>query len=241
MADLIIFASSNAKRAFERQFGLEKKPNQYIVNRLGTVQFPQLQRLKTTDTKLLVSCSNVIPLKRIELIAKAIAASSNKEKIKWIHFGDGPLLNEMRNMAQSLHINATFNGYTKNQEIINFYKNHYVDALILLSETEGGCPVCFQEALPFGIPLIGTDVGGISEEIDGNGILLHSSPTVKDIADAIDAVCFASDETTRQMRERSIELWNERFNLHQNKKDLLEEFCKRSYIDSKTLHNAEQE
>lgn len=229
MADLIIFASSNARDDFAKEFGKESHPGQYVVNRLGVSGQPGIIQESVNHDKLIVSCSNVIPLKRVDLIAKAIACSPNADRIRWIHFGDGPALREVKRIAHAEGINATFFGHTSNKKIIEFYGNNHVDAAILLSETEGGCPVCFQEALSFGIPLIGTDVGGISEEIDGNGVLLEANPSLDGIAEAIDRVCFADDGEVSRMRRRSLEIWEENFDASKNKDELLSALSRSSH------------
>ena len=58
------------------------------------------------------------------------------------------------------------------------------DSFITTSSTEG-LPVSIQEAMAAGIPIIGTNVGGIPEMIDGNGVLLSANPSNKEVAEAI--------------------------------------------------------
>lgn len=222
MADLVVFASSNAMGCFEEEFGPEDYSGQYVVSRLGVSQQEAGNRRNQGGKKLVVSCSNVIPLKRVDMIARAIGESSHKADIRWVHFGDGDGLDDVRSLADSYGLDAAFLGYTKNDAIIQFYKDNRVDAVMLLSETEGGCPICFQEALSFGIPLIGTDVGGVGEEIDGNGILLEPNPLLADVVEAIEDVCFGDEMQTVRMRERSFELWDARFDVQKNKRHFIE-------------------
>lgn len=222
MTDLIIFASSNAMYEFEKEFGPESHSGQYVTNRLGVPAQEGCAEKGDSERKLILSCSNVIPLKRVDMIARAIAASSHKDEICWVHFGDGECLDDVRNLAARLGLNASFFGHVRNDYVIDYYKKNQVDVVILLSESEGGCPVCFQEALSFGVPLIGTNVGGVSEEIDGNGVLLDSHPSLGEVAAAIDKICFAPEADIRHWRKRSEEIWNERFNAEANKLELID-------------------
>lgn len=223
MTDLIIFASSNAMAQFEEEFGPEDHPGQYKVNRLGVQRQDSLAMpMDGGAPKLIVSCSNVIPLKRVDMIARAIGQSPRKREIRWVHFGDGEMLGSVRALAKSYDIDAAFFGHVRNDKVVEFYRENDVAAAILLSQTEGGCPVCFQEALAFGIPLIGTDVGGVGEEIDGNGVLLDANPVLDDVVDAIEQVCFADRESALSMGRRSKEIWAERFDVKSNKRDFLD-------------------
>ena len=129
----------------------------------------------------LVSCSNLIPLKRINLIVSGIAryAENNSNiNLKWYHIGDGPLRKELEafayNKLKSNNVEFSFLGNLKNSDVIKFYKNTCLDSFITTSESEG-LPVSIMEAIMVGLPVIATDVGGINEAINiSNGILLET-------------------------------------------------------------------
>lgn len=174
----------------------------------------------------LVSCSFVIPLKRVDLIVKALALCDSDMQIHWTHFGDGVQMKEICDLAVKLlgkkrNIRVDFMGYCHNETIMQFYEKNDVSCFITTSSNEG-LPVSIQEALAYGIPVIGTNVGGIHEEIDGNGVLLPENPSVEEIADAIRKVYGMSDSELRAWRERSHQLWDERFNSEKNTKRFLE-------------------
>lgn len=130
----------------------------------------------------LVSVSNVIPLKRVHLIIEVL--KNVAEPINWIHFGKGDLLDEITKMAKvSLpQHNVIFKGSIPNIDIMRFYQNNSVDLFMTTSSTEG-MPVSIQEALSFGVPIIATDVGGISEMINNdNGLLINKEFDPKEVA-----------------------------------------------------------
>ena len=139
------------------------------------------------DEYTVVSCSRVVEVKRIDLISKALSQITDK-KINWIHFGYGPLFDEVKKHAEAnLPENVTYNfrGMVPNSEVLEFYKNNFVDCLINVSSSEG-LPVSIMEAVSYGIPIVATDVGGTSEIINPQtGVLLSENPEITEIKDGI--------------------------------------------------------
>lgn len=135
----------------------------------------------------IVSCSAVIPLKRVHLIVKLL--KKIKYPIKWVHLGDGALLDEIKSECKELSENVItdLKGYTPHEQIIDFYKKNSVNLFVSLSETEGGVPLSLQEAASFGIPLLGVDVGGVSEIVNENtGILLPQNFNFNELKSTVD-------------------------------------------------------
>ena len=219
MCDNIFFISEHGRSYFSTTFGPEKKPGQYIVNRLGVgSQRCSLANWPAREERLIVSCSNLIPLKRVRLIAEALE-KLNRPDIRWIHFGDGDEFPELRGYCESNHLRAMLFGYASNSEILAFYSRHPVTCFITTSSTEG-LPVSIMEAESFGIPVIATDVGGISEMVDGNGVLLSSNPTVDEVADAIGLICSLSQGEWEQLSRHSHTIWREKYDVDRNKQAL---------------------
>lgn len=159
-----------------------------------------------------VSCSNLIPLKRVHLIIEALRHI--EFPIRWVHFGTGPLMNELKELAKSMpgHIVADFRGHATNTAILEFYKNNPVNLFIHLSETEGGAPVALQEAASSGIPLLGTDAGGIPEIVTKEtGILIPVDVNVPDVSKIISDFR-AGELNSPQFREGVREFWKKNFN-----------------------------
>jgi glycosyltransferase involved in cell wall biosynthesis len=88
-------------------------------------------------------------------------------------------------------------------EVHAVYRSQKVDGFILLSDSEG-IPVSIMEALSYGIPVIATDTGGVSEIVtDTNGILLPSNPEIGKIASAINGLKnFRNREIRAQIKEQ---------------------------------------
>ena len=150
-----------------------------------------INKKKLTKSFLLISCASVIPLKRIDLIIRSLKNIKDFD-LTWIHVGDGSMRIKMEKLAKKvlqnkMNISYIFKGYMDNEKIMDFYEKNYVDCFITTSETEG-CPVSIQEALAFGIPVIGTAVGEIPLMIRKNGILLSANPKVEEITNAIKSI-----------------------------------------------------
>ena len=214
--DKLFFIAQTGKDYYVNKMG---ETSRYLLSRLGTKNNFLLEELEGKQKKhssfLMVSCSNIIPLKRIELIIDALSEIDNLE-IEWVHFGDGALRCSIEERAQEKlqhkgNITYSFMGQVNNEEILSYYKNNLVDCFITTSETEG-CPVTIQEAMSYGIPIIGTAVGEIPLMIDGNGVLLNNNPTIEEIARAIQFISDMPEIQRHNMRYTSRKLWEKYFN-----------------------------
>ncbi len=158
----------------------------------------------------LVSCSDLIPLKRVHLIVEILAKIPFK--IRWIHFGDGPEMSNIksRSETQLKQHETKFMGNVSNAAILDFYQKSSVNLFITTSSTEG-LPVSLQEACSFGIPCLATDVGGISEVINNeSGILIPSDFDVNTVAKQI--IEFkTSTKNSLQNRKRIRVEWQDKF------------------------------
>jgi len=156
-----------------------------IVSYLGTNDLGVCEKSADGIFRLL-SCSGVIPLKRLSLIYKSLQLIQNIE-IEWTHIGDGVELETLKKDIESSikNIKVKLLGSYTHQEVMAYYKNNKIDAFINVSSIEG-LPVSIMEAISFNVPVIGTDVGGSSEIVmQESGILLLANPTPKEVAEAI--------------------------------------------------------
>ncbi|AKP34613.1 glycosyltransferase [Yersinia aleksiciae] len=110
--------------------------------------------------------------KRPELICKVV---SNNPEYKLDVIGDGEYRDSLRNKYSDYN-NISFLG-----EIENFNEFKQYDVFVLTSDSEG-LPMSALEAATAGVPLILSDVGGCSEVIDGNGILITNTETNLSVA-----------------------------------------------------------
>ena len=64
--------------------------------------------------------------------------------------------------------------------------------------------------------VIATNVGGNSEMVDGNGVLLRSNPTPEEVAEAIGVIACKSGAEFAAMQMKSRNIWAEDFNREKN-------------------------
>jgi len=110
-----------------------------------------------------------------ELIYAFNNVKKEKENVKLIIIGDGSQKIRSKKEINELGLEESviFAGKIPPSEIHEFYQTS--DIFVLPSHTDaGGPPVVFIEAMACGLPVIGTDVGGIPEGIDDgvNGFIV---------------------------------------------------------------------
>lgn len=166
-----------------------------------------------------VSCSHVIPLKRVPLIIEGLARIKDI-RIRWTHFGTGSHYEETVKYAEKLlgdkeNISYEMTGFVPVEEIMRFYGENCIDCFLTTSSTEGS-PVSVQEAMSFGIPVIATAVGELPNMIDGSGILLPENPQAQDVSGALTRFYHMSDEETVKMHVNARVLWEQKYNADEN-------------------------
>lgn len=167
----------------------------------------------------IVSCSNVIPVKRVHLIPKALSKITDQQ-IVWTHFGDGEEFEDLKILSTKLlpqNVKADFKGRIPNSQIYDYYNNHTVNLFINVSKSEG-LPVSIMEATSFGIPIIATDVGGTNEIMSHgiNGFLLSSDFSTEDLASFIVKFCNMDEKEYQSFCEKSRSIFESKFNAANN-------------------------
>ena len=198
-----------------------KNAGKFEVAYLGTMERGDNPFLKDARIEM-VSCSSISLVKRIDIIVDALKeiAQQNDLSIVWHCIGSGVLLDSIKHMVsqiQSDRIEVVFYGRLQNDEVMNFYRHHSVDLFLNTSASEG-LPVSIMEAASFGIPTIGSNVGGTRELIeDGiNGYLLEEPVTSQQLANAIRRYSVMPESMVRNMRLAAKRKWREQYNAEYN-------------------------
>ncbi len=212
----IYFVSETGKNYMIQKY--PKYINKYFTYPLGVKSHGSINILEKNNEFHFISCSNVDHNKNVKLILYALkeVALKHKDKIiHWTHFGSGELLDDLLNTIKNLfcpNLKVDLMGYQPNGVIFEFYKNKSINAFITTSHSEGGRPLSVQEALSFGIPVIASSVGGITEIInESNGYLLSSKPSIYELIDAITTVIH-NPELWEQKRSQAIKTFTEKCN-----------------------------
>lgn len=198
----------------------------------GTTKVEAIKNAEmTNEVFVIVSCSHLVPLKRVDLIADALQYLGFE--FHWHHFGDGPLMKQLsKTIKQSDSENVTLYGTVNNEDVLSFYSNNKVDVFVTCSETEG-MPVSIQEALSFGIPILATPVGGIPEMVlPSTGKLLDKNPTPISVAEGIADI--KKGLTEKSLNRKLIKkFWSENFDSEIVYTDFARKIKKHAFNQSK--------
>ena len=181
----------------------------------------------------IVSCSNVVPLKRVEYIADAVALLAERlhneggigdvKSLCWTHIGDGP-----QRVALEQHIKSRiaaagfpanlcrveFKGAMPHREVLEYYRKNHIDLFIHASRSEGG-PVVIMEAASFAIPVISTKVGAVDEMIPQEWIIpVEATPDI--LVDKVVEYLLLPDGKRLALKEQNRRVWEERWNAERN-------------------------
>ena len=172
-----------------------------------------------------VSCSFVVPVKRLHLIVGALNAFQNQYPqiaVSWTHLGGGAQLGELIKQAMVLNgtITCYFPGNQTQEQIMEYYQRNSVDLFVNTSSSEG-IPVSIMEAMSVGIPVLATDVGGVRELVDDRcGKLISIDVTPDQIAQALFEII---KNPELEKRINAIERWRDLFNDEKNYLSFVEE------------------
>lgn len=215
-SDLVLPISKDGVEYLKKMYG---KYDNVKMARLGTIDHGISTLTKSGYDLTLVSCSWCHVVKRIDRIISSLAKIEGL-KIKWTHIGDGMLYNELKTLAkESLpsNIEYEFIGQMSNREILEFYKNNYIDLFINVSSSEG-IPVSIMEVQSFGIPVIATNVGGVNEIITDqeNGFLIEENFKDEELVSLITSYAQMPHLQRNRLRETSRIMWEKNYSAKNN-------------------------
>lgn len=221
--DKIILIADDGKKYLERKYPGYK--HKLVVSRLGTVDHSVKKVRCAKETINIVSCSTVYPIKRVDMIVKALS-QVHEVNVNWTHYGDGVQLDLIKSLCADilpLNIQYEFRGFVDNSKVLEEYGERNYHLFLNVSESEG-IPVSIMEALSFGIPCIATNVGGTSEIIENkkNGILLKKDFAIEDLTDWIVKFAVMNDEEYQFYRLNARRSWEEKYNADKNYKEFIE-------------------
>ena len=210
-SDLLVFACETGRQYYNTEICncVEKE----YVSFLGTPKYEEINHEKSNVLRV-VSCSNVIPLKRVDMIARVVHRISKMLNIEWYHIG-GP--KQFFSFLDEDGVPYHMFGSIEHEMIFEIYKTIKADLFITLSTSEG-IPVSVQEAMSIGLPILATDVGGMSEIVinNFNGVLLPVECTEEEVVEKIIWFNRLCSKERNLLSKNSIQLWNSKCDASKN-------------------------
>lgn len=170
------------------------------VSKLGVLPIEKKHGQSSDEDKSvsLVSCSNVVYVKRVSLILRSIlryAETHPELKISWTHIGGGVNYDCLRQEVEEIksrntvpNLCVTLTGVVSNTQVREIYSEKHFDCFINLSESEG-IPVSIMECISAGIPVLACDVGGMKEIVtEETGLLLDKDFHFEDFSLNMDKI-----------------------------------------------------
>ena len=153
-----------------------------------------------TNEIQIITISGIDPVKDLGRLGKYLnEISSTTRKVRWHHFGESvdALIDASLNGIKNDNFSAVSFGQLSNieiQKILRTYSTQSNAIMVNFSISEGSA-LSLVEAVSNGVPVIGRDVGGVSEIVnEQTGVLLPEIPTTVDLQNAIDEILMKRDQ-----------------------------------------------
>ncbi len=135
--------------------------------------------------------------KNVVCLLRAVSLLKNKN-LGLTVVGDGPCMPKLKNMAKELQLEQTLTFNGAQLDVREHYQSHH---LLVLPSLYEGLGIVILEAFSYGLPVIGSDVGGITELLSGDRGVLFESDNHQDLADKIQLL--DENENTRRQLGRN--------------------------------------
>jgi colanic acid/amylovoran biosynthesis glycosyltransferase len=179
--------------------------------------------LGSSDDKLkIVSCSFLVPVKRINLMIEAAALLNIP--FEWHHIGYGKLEYELKEFVRLNRLEDRFKfiGKIDSELVLEYHIKNNFDLFVNTSRSEG-VPFSIMEAFSVAIPVIATDAGGTKEIVDETvGCLLNNDVIPEDLKNAIEHYYNLSNDEKKQIRQNAFARFNDKCDMEKLTKEFIE-------------------
>ncbi|MEW6679843.1 MAG: glycosyltransferase family 4 protein [bacterium] len=195
--EILKFGIGNRNKVIVIPLGLSLDRFYDISEKKGILR----NELGISDKPLIGTIARLVPIKDIGTFLEASAIVLKEIDALFVIAGDGYLRKELEKKAKDLGIekNALFLGFRKDLDIIYADLNCFV-----LSSLNEGLPVAIIEAQASGIPVVATDVGGVSTLVSPDTGILIPPKNPQALADAIKTIIL-DKERAKEMGEKARE------------------------------------
>jgi len=226
LIDKVFCISEDGKEFIANKY---KNQSKLTVSKLGTYKHYSLSLTKERDKSIVkvISVSNLYPVKRVDKIAESLNYYCNKRKsisLEWHHYGDGGELEKVQVIQKQSpkNLKVFLHARVSNNTIHEVLAEGAFNCFINLSLSEG-IPVSIMEAISYGIPILATDVGGVSEIVKQEvGELLEVDFSKEDFVTSLDTV-LERLEFNQDSRRKIQSFWSTNFSADENYQQFVEE------------------
>ncbi|MGA3231961.1 glycosyltransferase family 4 protein [Lactiplantibacillus pentosus] len=142
--------------------------------------------------------------KRQDILIRALSELPEEVPIVCNLLGDGPMLQECKNLAARLNVSSKVQFRGVVDSVQQYYRQS--DVAVLISDYEA-LPISLVEALAQRLPIIASHVGGIDELIHENGFLVDNDP--KQIAEKI--ILLYQSNQMAQLKRNSYRIYEHQY------------------------------
>ena len=171
----VVSPVADFNRRWEIPYGAAPEKIRTIYNGIDPDVFvPRPKPEKTAARPTVVAAARIFPLKDIETMIRAAAVA--RSRIPDVHFlvygntdADIPYVERCRALIAELGLEATFELPGFHSRPSEVYTEGDISALSSISE---GFPFTVLESMACARPVVGTDVGGVREALEGFGVVV---------------------------------------------------------------------
>jgi colanic acid/amylovoran biosynthesis glycosyltransferase len=164
-ARFVRFISNDTLRLGRQYFGGELEAKGVVIHLGVDIPTEDPERSSERENLVLICPGRLSPEKGHKYLIEALEMLHGRGiRPRLLVAGDGRLRKHLVQMTSAMRLEeqVSFLGHVSHDKLIELYRKHKVDLVVLPSLVEG-IPVAFMEAMAFGIPVLGTAVGGVSE------------------------------------------------------------------------------
>lgn len=166
--------SDKIRATVQSEYNIKKNNIELIYNGIDITSFKKKNNNNNEKTKNILHVGRFFPQKNHKLLLEAFSEIIKiKPDINLILIGEGPLLNEIKELISRLNLKERVKVIGATNEMIKWYNE--ADIFVLPSKFEG-LPLVILEAYCFGLPVVATRVGGVEDVLvdKENGFLVES-------------------------------------------------------------------
>jgi glycosyltransferase involved in cell wall biosynthesis len=185
-AAALLFACHALKNT-ATHLGLIHQNQQVVYNGVDIDTFKPAPERCSNKRKTIITIAGMNPVKNLSLLLNAFGRlpSHLQDATELVFVGDGSCRRSLEEQARGLGVQSKvrFAGHVIHSDVVNYLQQADVFCLSSFSE---GFPLATLEAMACGLPVVATNVGGVSEAfVDGITGLLVESDNVDVYASAL--------------------------------------------------------